>query len=189
MRANEFGRWRRSKHVTARTYDWTVSTSRWRGGREKKKILAGSVALETGARDRRLRQALGTVLRQVVRHVAFFFSSFFPPHLPCFLFLLYVFLLVNLGMGRQSRRKQHLKQLNAAKSKAASHLPPTEDKESSSSDHEVLWSDEELDRHPEVTIKKLFNSAQNIVPSKRPFGYTSNSISQGVNCKTGSVCS
>jgi hypothetical protein len=78
-------------------------------------------------------------------------------------------------MGRQSHRKQHLKQLNAAKSRAASHLPPTADKESLSSDDEILWSDEELDRHPEVTIKKLFNSAQNIVPSKRPFSYTGNS--------------
>jgi len=42
------------------------------------------------------------------------------------------------------------------------HLPLTEDKESLSSDHEILWSEEELDRHSEVTIKKLFNGTKNI---------------------------
>jgi hypothetical protein len=46
---------------------------------KKKKILAGSVARETGARDRRLEQALGTALRRVVRRVALFFSPFFQP--------------------------------------------------------------------------------------------------------------
>jgi hypothetical protein len=78
-------------------------------------------------------------------------------------------------MGRHSRRNQQLKQFNAAKSAAASHQTPKKDDEGTSSGHEILWTDEELDKHPEVTIKKLFHGAQNVVPSKRPFRYTGNS--------------
>ena len=75
-------------------------------------------------------------------------------------------------MGRQSRLHQHLKQLNANKPTATGCLTPSEDEESSSSGHEVLWSEDELDKHSEVTMKKLFHGAQ---PHKRPFRYTGNS--------------
>jgi hypothetical protein len=94
-------------------------------------------------------------------------------------------------MGRQSSRKQHLKQLNAAKSTTEGHakstatgrLMPTEDEENSSSSHEILWSDEELDEHSEVTVKKLFHGASNILPSKRPFRYTGNSKRTQKRCR------
>ena len=73
-------------------------------------------------------------------------------------------------MGRQSRLNQHLKRLNAAKSTATGHFTVSDD-ENSSSGPEVLWSEDELDEHSEVTMKKLFHGA----PSKRPFRYIGNS--------------
>jgi hypothetical protein len=118
-------------------------------------------------------------------------------------------------MGRQSHLKQHLKQLNAAKSTVTSCLTPVDDdldasqppqaasnrdmnsdshqqaacdplkrtngrcnpseEESSSSGDEVWWTDEDLDKHSDVTIKKLFHGAKNILHTKRPFRYTGNS--------------
>jgi len=79
-------------------------------------------------------------------------------------------------MGRRSCQKQHLKQLAvAAKAKSTGQSTPMEEKESLSSDDEVLWSDEELDEHAETTISKLFHGGQKISTSKRPFRYSGNS--------------
>ena len=62
-------------------------------------------------------------------------------------------------MGRQSRQKQHLKQLHAS----AKHAARAEDDksleevlESSSDDDEVLWTDEELDKQPSDAFKNFF---------------------------------
>jgi len=145
------------------------------GGRKKKKktneALGRLCAFAPLARARAwVRCALSPLL-------SCFFPPCFPPPFRFISFSLsFVHTYVIRKIGRQSRLKKHLMQLNAAvKSTSASSLPPRQDEESSSSGEEVLWSDEELDNQSEITIKKLFHGAQNIPSSKRPFRYIGNS--------------
>jgi len=174
MEVDEFGPWKRSDHVIIGHRDWTVSASRCEARREKK--ISGKCILR--------RSSARAWARTWARRAFFFNCLLALPFSLTLYFLVHTLFFPSFPqylrkisrMGRRSCQKQHLKQLAvAAKAKSTGQSTPMEEKESLSSDDEVLWSDEELDEHAETTISKLFHGGQKISTSKRPFRYSGNS--------------
>ena len=71
-------------------------------------------------------------------------------------------------MRRLSKQKNYLKCANSSQKPIIidSSYSELSEEESDSSNDEVIWAHQELDKEPKSTLEKLYHGAKNLKPSK-----------------------